>query len=116
MPGEDPALPVRSYGCTFGCGNPYDYIIISAADGQTEFLCMPCFVKLATDMIGALLDPDSPQVAEAIALARQESGEQVPGPSGQPRGRNAPATSGDSDLFAAYDSRLTADDLPDEFK
>jgi hypothetical protein len=116
MTGDDPTAPKRSYGCTFGCGNPYDYIMISVADGQTEFLCMPCFVKLANDMVGALLDPDDPAIAEAILLANLERGEQAPGPSGAARGKNAPATSEDSDLFDAYDSRITAADLPEEFK
>src|SRR5260221_6424579 len=60
-------VPDRSYGCSWGCGNPYDYIIISVADGTTEFMCLVCYLKLAQDMIMAVLNPQDPAVKAAMA-------------------------------------------------
>lgn len=108
--------PPRSYGCSFGCGNPYDYIIIAVQDSETQLLCMPCFMRLARDMLAAALDANDPGVLAAISYLNSQDDEHVPGPEGAPRGRNAPANSEDRDLFEAYDGRLTFDELPDEFK
>ena len=106
----------RSYGCTFACGNLYDFIFISVLDGTTEFLCLPCMVRLAADMVAAVTDPDASQVANWLNAAPPS--EQAPHTgNGARRGkRNAPATSYDPDLFDAYDSRIGASDLPREFR
>lgn len=108
--------PPRSYGCTFGDGNPYDYILISVVDGSCEMVCLPCFVRLARDMLAAMLNPDDPEVLKAIALLNNTQDEQAPGPSGKRRGHNAPATNEDPALFDSFESVMTVDDLPDDFK
>lgn len=116
MTDSPPSAPERSYGCTFGCGNPYDYIVIDVASGETQFLCLPDFVRLAHDMITAVISPDAPEVQQWVALGAMPDGESVPGPKGRRRGHNAPATNDDPDLFTAFDEIMTVDDLPEEFK
>lgn len=106
----------RSYGCTFGCGNPYDYIVVAVADGTTEFLCLPCYVRLATDMIAAVTDPDDPKVQKAMAEATAVLQAPMASNGVKPRGKNAPATSQDDDILDAFDSVITEDELPDEFR
>ena len=106
----------RSYGCTFGCGNPYDIIVISIADGTTEFVCIPCFVKLASDMITAITESDNPTVREAMESWVAGTPDMAPGPGAKRGKRNAPATSDDPDLLDAYDDVITVDELPEEFR
>lgn len=106
----------RSYGCTFGCGNPYDYILIDVASGESQFLCLPCYIRLTGDMVKAVVEGENEDVKAWVALGAMAIGDFVPGPKGKPRGRNAPATSGDPDLFEAYDGRTMPEDLPEEFR
>jgi hypothetical protein len=110
------ATSQRSYGCTFGCGNPYDYVVISVADGTTYFLCLPCYVRLATDMVEAVVDPNGLKIL--AAMAADNVPESAPMRDGGPRkrGHNAPVTTEDDDLFEAFSSVVTEDELPDEFK
>jgi hypothetical protein len=104
------SVPERSYGCSWGCGNPYDYVIISVADGTTEFMCLVCFLQLAQDMIMAVLNPQDPAVKAAMADAAGI--EKAPMTSGRVRrrGKNAPADIDDDDLITAFDSRITGDE------
>lgn len=106
----------RSYGCTFGCGNPYDYILVTVIDGSTEFVCTPCFIRLAADMVEAITNPESPEVAERLALVGVAAGDQAPGPAGNRRGKNAPATNASAELYEAFDTRVMPDELPDDFR
>lgn len=108
--------PVRSYGCSFGCGNPYDYVVVSVADSSTEFLCMPCYVKLATEIIEAVTNPDSETVRKAMAEAGQVQQTAMNGQGPKRRGKNAPAGTEDPDLITAFDSVITVDELPEEFR
>jgi hypothetical protein len=112
----DSDAPDRSYGCSWGCGNPYDYIIISVVDSTTELLCLVCMLKLMQDMIMAVLNPEDPAVK--AAMADRAGIEQAPMNSGRvrKRGKNAPATVDDDDLIEAFDSRITPDELPEEMK
>jgi hypothetical protein len=110
------AAPVRSYGCSFGCGNPYDYIVVSVADGTTEFLCMPCYVKLATEIIEAVTNPDSPTVQAALAEMGQVQQTAMNGQGPKRRGKNAPVDADDPDIIEAFDSVITVDELPEEFR
>ena len=116
MDQSDHAQNPRSYGCSFGCGNPYDYIIVSVSDGTAEMLCMPCYVRLAIDMIAAVTDQDNPEVQAALAAVGSVQIDNVPGPTGRTRGHNAPATTDDPDLLAAFDDVVTTEDLPEEFR
>lgn len=112
----DSAMPERSYGCTFGCGNPYDFILVTVSDGSTEFVCMPCFIKLATDMLTAVMEADNPNVQAAVQWAASNGAESAPGPKPRSRGKNAPATTDDPNVFEAYDDVITVEQLPDEFR
>jgi hypothetical protein len=107
---------MRSYGCTFGCGNPYDYVIVSVADNSVEMLCVPCYVRLAADMIAAITEPSDPGVMEALRAIGMDNAETVPGPSGNPRGHNAPVGADDPAVFEAFNDVITVEDLPDEFR
>lgn len=111
-----PQAPARSYGCTFGCGNPYDVVVVQVADGTTEFLCWPCFIKLSADILAAITETDNPTINLALASMNGLGGQAVPGPTGRDRGHNAPATSDDADLFAAYDDVVTLEELPEDFR
>lgn len=110
----DNAQTQRSYGCEFACGNPYDVILIQVSDGTTQFLCIPCFIKLASDVVEAMTDGNSEYVQSAMSAYRATAGEPPPGPTGKARGHNAPATSSDPDLFAAYDDVVTLEEFVQE--
>lgn len=111
-----PAQNQRSYGCTLGCGNAYDFVLVDVRSGDTEMLCTPCYIRLASDMVEAITNPEDPNVAAALAAVGVAAGEQAPGPTPRRGRRNAPVTSDDSDLFDAFDGRLDADELPEEFR
>jgi hypothetical protein len=113
---QPPTAPARSYGCSFGCGNPYDFVIVSIADGTTEFPCMPCFVKLASDVLTAMTEGVSPEVAAELAAMTGDNIAPMNGSGIRARGKNAPVDTDDSDLVEAFDSRVTVDELGDEFK
>src|SRR6266436_6138922 len=106
----------RSYGCSFGCGNPYDYIVVSVADSSTEMLCMPCYVKLATEIIEAVTNPDSDLVRKVMAESGSIAQTPMKGSGPKRRGKNAPAGTEDPDLLEAFDSIITVDELPEEFR
>lgn len=108
--------PERSYGCSFADGNPYDYILVDAQAGEVLFLCVPCFIKQAVDMVAAFTEPGSPEAQAASMMQAHQGNGSVPGPAGRKRGHNAPANSDDADLFAAFDSVITADELGEEFR
>jgi hypothetical protein len=106
----------RSYGCSYGCGNPYDYVIVSVADGTTEFLCIPCFLRLAENIIEAVINPANPEVIAAVAAVGTPEQAPMRNNTVRGRGKNAPVTSEDDDLIAAFDSVITVDQLPEEFR
>jgi len=112
---SDEPLP-RSYGCSFGCGNPYDYVLISVVDSTTEFVCLPCFLKLASEILEAVINPDNPDVLTAIAQAGQVEQARQNGSGPKRRGKNAPANTDDPNLIEAFDSAITVDELPEEFR
>lgn len=116
MSPEQNAIPQRSYGCTFGCGNPYDYVIISVSDGSTEFLCLPCYVRLATYMVRAVTDPNSLAALQEMEAAYAGESAPMTGPGPKRRGKNAPATTTDDDVIDAFNGVVTEDELPDDFR
>jgi hypothetical protein len=89
---------------------------VSAVDGTTEFLCLPCYVKLATEIIEAVTNPDSENVRKAMAYAGANPQAIANGPAPKRRGKNAPASTDDPDLIEAFDSVITVDELPEEFR
>lgn len=100
----DASMPAsaRSYGCTFGCGNPYDIIVIQVADSTTEMLCVPCFTRLALDVVKAITEEADPEVQAALAAWTEVADTIAPGPRGRQRGRNAPATIDDPDIIEQF--------------
>lgn len=106
----------RSYGCSYGCGSPYDVILVSVKDSTTEFLCIPCYVRLAVDMMKAFLGDADKEVATALAdkaeLATMVTGEFDI----KARGHNAPVATEDDDLIEAYQGVITEDELPEAFR
>jgi hypothetical protein len=67
-------------------------------------------------MITAVVNPSNPDVQKWVALGAMHDADIAPGPKGRPRGHNAPATSTDPDIFDAFDSVITTEDLPEDFK
>lgn len=106
----------RSYGCTFGCGNPYDYVFVSVRDGTTELLCLPCFVRLASDIVNAVTTPDPAKEAAWLKSMSPLAATPMSGNGAKAGRKNAPATNDDPDLFESFDSAITTDELPEAFR
>ena len=114
--GSSDVIPQRSYGCSFACGNPYDYILLEVQGGETLFLCLPCFIRTASDMVAAATNEDMPSDVRLTLAGMIAAGEVAPGPAIKPRGHNAPVTTDDDDLIAAYEDVITPDELPGDFQ
>lgn len=103
----------RSYGCQFGCGNPFDVILFQVVDGSTLMLCTPCHIKLAIELVDAMTGDVSPEVE----ATRQELNAMDQAPQTGSRARrgrhNAPVGTTSDDLIEAYDSAVTVDELDD---
>jgi hypothetical protein len=54
------------YGCSFGCGNEFTMVVTTVHDTTTQMLCIPCFVKMAMEIIAAMTEPDNPIVQAAM--------------------------------------------------
>jgi hypothetical protein len=52
--------------CSMGCGNEYEFVVVTASDSTTQFLCVPCFVGAAMTIVSAMTEPNDPSVAEAV--------------------------------------------------
>lgn len=111
-----PEAAPRSYGCTFGCGNPFDYVFTDVASSETQFLCLPCFVRLASDIVEAATNPDNATVRLAVAEMGEVDSAPVTTRTHGKRGHNAPVTTDDPDIFEAFDGVTTAEELPDAFR
>jgi hypothetical protein len=77
---------------------------------------MPCFVKLASDVLTAMTEGVSPEVAAELAAMTGDNIAPMNGSGVRARGKNAPVDTDDPDLVEAFDSRVTVDELGDEFK
>lgn len=116
MAQPSPNPPQRSYGCSFACGNPYDVIVVTVSDGTTQFLCLPCFVRTAMDVVAAVTDPESTNVQTALQLAGELVNVTPASDGVKPRGKNAPADVDDDDMMEAFSGFITEDELPEEFR
>jgi hypothetical protein len=110
---EDDAPP-RSYGCSYGCGRPYDFIVTNVSDMSSLALCAVDFMRTAHDMMVAAMESDNPDVQERLAEAVLT--DVVPfEDNGLKRGRhNAPVEANSADAIAAFDGFVFEDELPDE--
>jgi hypothetical protein len=52
--------------CSMGCGNEYEFVVVTASDSTTQFLCVPCFVNAAMVIVAAITEPDNPDVMSAV--------------------------------------------------
>lgn len=113
---EQPVEPKRSYGCSFGCGRPFDYVLANVEDSEVLFLDVVCFLRLVKDMVDAMVDPEDGAIA--YKLAKAGSVEHVPDNSDsvKPSGHNAPIGIGNDDAIEEYDGYVLEDELSDEFK
>jgi hypothetical protein len=116
MTDQTPEPAERSYGCSFGCGNPYDYVVIDVQSSETLFLCVPDFVRVASDMVSAITNPDDPSVVAAMVDINAIVADKAPGPKAKRRGKNAPVGADDDDLLETFESVITVDELPDAFR
>jgi hypothetical protein len=80
-------------------------------DATTQFLCFPCFVRTAADMLDAMINPDDPEVQRRIAEAGTV--EQVPmeGRKVAKRGHEAPTDSLDPDAIETFESYVLDDEV-----
>ena len=108
--------PERSYGCSRGCGNPYDFVMISVATAHAEMLCLPCFITTSLDVVKAVTEPEDSTVQAAMAEFPPEEQAPMSVPVARQRGHHAPAESEDPDLLAAFDGVITEDELPEAFR
>lgn len=106
----------RSYGCSYGCGNPFDLIVVSTKDASTLMLCTPCFIQTAAQMLEAMTNPENSDVVQMM----REAGDvdEVPFDSEEFRSktRHAPVELDDPDAIEAFEGEVPYDELPDEFK
>lgn len=109
-------LPQRSYGCSLACGNPYDFVVVLVQDGTTQFLCTPCFVRTAQDMLQAMIDGQNPEVVRRIAEIGDVDMAPMTTDHVMPRGHNAPAGQDDPDAIEQFASFVLEDELPDAMR
>lgn len=106
----------RSYGCSLGCGNPYDFVIVMVSGAETQFLCTPCFVQQAGQMLEAMINPDNPEIQRMLSEVDEVEQPPMNGVRKPRRGHEAPAELNDPDAIEAFDSYILEDELPDAFK
>lgn len=58
-----------THACSYGCGRMYDCVFTQVIDASTLFLCMPCFMTFARNIMEAMVEADSAAVQEAVAGA-----------------------------------------------
>lgn len=119
MKGVDMAEPdesAMSYGCQFGCGNGMEIVMVQIRDGSLLMVCIPCFVRVAIDIVDAMTGGNGTNLTAEMAELKAMDAEQAPGPRARRRGHNAPVGNTDPDLFEAFDTAVTVDELDDRFK
>lgn len=90
--------------------------MVDVRNGETDFLCVPCLVKVAADMVAVLTDPNSPEVLKAVAEMAGAEAAPMKGSKPKARGHNAPVTADDDDFIDTFDKIVTVDELPPEFR
>lgn len=110
------AAQKRSYGCTYGCGNPYDFIVITIDSKEFLALCTPCFIQTAAQMLEAMQNPDNPEIVKMLAEAGDAEPQSQFDDTVPKRGHNAPVGTVDPDAIEAFESFVLPDELPDGFK
>lgn len=57
------------HSCSYGCGRTYDVMVVQVVDGSTMFLCMPCFMSFAHQIMTAMVEETNADVAEVTQNA-----------------------------------------------
>jgi hypothetical protein len=80
---------------------------------STLALCSPCFIRTAQAMLESMINPDNPEVQQALANAGEV--EQVPmfDDGVLKRGHNAPVDSQDPDAIEQFASYVLEDEFDD---
>lgn len=89
--------------CSMGCGNTYDFVVVTVEDSTTLFLCIPDFIGSAMMMVQAMTEPENEAVKAAVAAYNPDTVT----PRGR-RGKNPVLRDGakaadDSDLFDEFE-------------
>lgn len=67
---------MASHGCTMGCGNEYQFVIVNVTDSSTLFVCTACFVVLAMKTVEVMTEEMPAELNDA--LAEVQAMEQAP--------------------------------------
>jgi len=67
MTDQQTAVTAAGIGCSFGCGNTSNFILIDIESSDTSFLCVPCFLFVAGNLTEAMINPSNPDVVRALA-------------------------------------------------
>lgn len=107
---------VMSYGCQYACGNAYSVILLQVTDGSSLYLCIPCFVRTAIEIVKAMTEGLPPEVQETANELAAMQADMTPGPTAKRGRHNAPVGNDSPELIEAFDTRVYEDELGDEFK
>lgn len=107
---ETPDVPARSYGCTYGCGNPYDYVLIDVQGSEVLLLCVPCYIRTAMDMVTAVMEKGDPEVERRIAEGAVTDQTPMNGRQVAKRGHEAPGDVDDPDAIETFESYVLEDE------
>lgn len=110
---ETDTVEPRSYGCSYGCGNPFDFVVTTVQDSSTLMVCTPCFVRTAMDMVAAIVNPDDPEIAARLAEAGAVESVPMNGRPVAARGHEAPVDSMDPDAIETFAGYVLDDEVSD---
>ena len=58
-----------THACTWACGRKYDIVVTQVIAASTLFLCLPCFMSFAHNVMQAMVDADNADVRDVTASA-----------------------------------------------
>lgn len=77
---------------------------------------MPCFIRLAVEIVQAVQTTEGAELVTAINDMGKLQAAPMSNPPRRKRGHEAPVNADDPTLIEAFDSRITEDELPEDFK
>lgn len=107
---EQPDVPARSYGCSYGCGNPYDYVLVDVQGSETLLLCVPCFIRTAMEMVDAFMKRGDPEIEARVAQGAVSEQAPMNGRQVAKRGHEAPGDADDADAIETFESYVLDDE------
>lgn len=103
-------VPARSYGCSYGCGNPYDYVLVDVQGSETLLLCVPCFIRTAMEMVDAFVKRGDPEIEVRIAEGAVSDQAPMNGRQVAKRGHEAPGDTDNEDAIETFESYVLDDE------